>query len=101
MDILRKLSLMCPTSVRYKKTKKKNTAPRPVVGFSLGTHFNQMVARDIKEIKGHKMLHLIDHVTRYSVGVRLPSKESSDILTVIFKHWDAYFGAPGAFFFNQ
>ena len=43
------------------------------------------------------MLHLVDHATRYSIGVRLPSKESSDILTAIFKHCVAYFGVPGAF----
>ena len=52
---------------------------------------------DMKEIKRHKVLHLVDHATRYSVAVRLPSKESTDILTAIFKHWIAYFGAPGAF----
>ena len=43
------------------------------------------------------MLHLLNHATRYSVGVRLLNKESSDILTAIFKHWVAYFGAPGTF----
>ena len=75
----------------------KKPAPRPVVGFPLGTHFNQTVAMDIKEIKRHKVLHLVDHATRYSVAVRLPSKESTDILTDIFKHWIAYFGAPGGF----
>ena len=92
IDILMKLPLTCQTCIRYKKP-----APRPVVGFPLGTHFNQTVAMDIKEIKRHKVLHLVDHATRYSVAVRLPSKESTDILTAIFKHWIAYFGAPGAF----
>ena len=67
-------------------TKYKKIAPRSVVGFSLGTHFNQMVAMDIKEIKGHKMLHLVDHGTRYSIGIRLPTKESFDIHIAIFKH---------------
>ena len=92
IDILMKLPLTCQTCIRYKKP-----APRPVVGFPLGTYFNQTVAMDIKEIKRHKVLHLVDHATRYSVAVRLPSKESTDILTAIFKHWIAYFGAPGAF----
>ena len=41
---------------------------------------------DIKEIKRHKVQYLVDHATRYSVGVRLPSKESSDILTAIFQN---------------
>ena len=65
IDILMKLPLTCQTCIRYKKP-----APRPVVGFPLGTHFNQTVAMDIKEIKRHKVLHLVDHATRYSVAVR-------------------------------
>ena len=50
---------------------------------------------DIKEIIGTKVLHLIVHATRYSVGVRISSKESSDIINDIFKHWMTYFGTPG------
>ena len=50
---------------------------------------------DIKEVNGNKVLHLIDHGTRYSVGVRIPSKERSDIIRAIFKYWVAYFGTPG------
>ena len=42
---------------------------------------------DIKEINGNKVLHLIDHATRYSVGVRISSKESSNLINAIFKHW--------------
>ena len=37
---------------------------------------------DTNEFSGTKVLHLIDHATRYSVGVRIPSKESSDIVLV-------------------
>ena len=51
---------------------------------------------DIKEIIGYKVLYLIDHVTGYSIGVRIPSKESSDIINAIFKHWITYFGTPGS-----
>ena len=47
---------------------------------------------DIKEINGNKVLHLIDYATRYSVGVRIPSKESSDIINAVFKYWITYFG---------
>ena len=52
---------------------------------------------DIKEIKGVKVLHLIDHFTRYSVASKIKSKESSDILNVVLRCWIAYFGAPSAF----
>ena len=51
---------------------------------------------DIKKINGIKVLHLIDHATRFSVRVRIPSKESSDIINAIFKHWITYFGTPGS-----
>ena len=71
--------------------------PRPVVGFPLATRFNGVVAMDIKEIRSHKVLHLVDHATRYSVAARIPNKESSSILLVIFKNWISYFGAPGKF----
>ena len=56
---------------------------------------------DIKEINGNKVLHLIDHATRYSVGVRIPSKESSAIINAIFKHWITYFGTLGSILTNN
>ena len=49
---------------------------------------------DIKEILGNKVLHMVDHGTRYSVAEKLRSKEASEIVRVFFKHWVAYFGAP-------
>ena len=64
----------------------KKTEPRPIDGFTLESYFNENIAMDIKEISGHKVLHLIDHATRFSVRVRIPSKESSDIINAIFKH---------------
>ena len=73
------------------------TEPRPVVGFTLGSYFNKNIAiLDIKEINGNKVLHLIDHAARYSVRVRIPSKESSDIINAIFKYWITYFGTLGS-----
>ena len=67
------------------------TEPWPIVGFTLGSYFNENIAMDIKEINGNKVLPLIDYATRYSVGVRIPSKESSDIINVIFKRWITYY----------
>ena len=77
--------------------KLKRAEPRPVVGFSLATTFNETVALDLKDIRGHKILHLVDLATKYSVAVKIPNKESSTIITAVFKHWIAYFGAPGNF----
>ena len=77
--------------ILYKKTKS-----RPIVGFTLGSYFNENIAMDIKEIIGNKVLYLTDHATRYSVRVRIPSKESSDIINTIFRLWLTYFGIPGS-----
>ena len=85
------LSNSCEECIRYKKTE-----PRSIVGFTLGLYFNENISMDIKEINGNKVLHLIDRATRYSVTVRIPSKESSDIINAIFKHWITYFGTPGS-----
>ena len=68
--------------------------PRPVVGFSLASRFNEWVALDMKHIKGNKILHLIDLFSKYSVAVKVPNKESSTIINTIFKYWVAYFGCP-------
>ena len=81
----------CEVCICYKKTE-----PKPIVGFTLGSYFNENVAMDIKEISGNKVLHLVDHATRYSVGVRISSKESSDIIRAISTHWITYFGTPEA-----
>ena len=52
---------------------------------------------DLKDIKEHKILHLIDLATKYSVAIKIPNKESTTIIKVIFKYWIAYFGAPKNF----
>ena len=81
----------CEVCIRYKKTE-----PRPIVGFTVGSYFNKNIAMDIKKINGNQVLELIDHATKYNVGVRIPSKESSDIINTIFKYWIIYFETPGS-----
>ena len=56
--------------------------------------FNETVSMDLKEIKGIKILHLVDNFTRFSVASKVNSKESLEIISVIFKIWIAYFGPP-------
>ena len=96
IKILQVLPNSCEVCIHYKKTE-----PRPIVGFTLGSDFNKNIAIHIKEINGNKVLHLIDHATRYSIGVRIPSKESSDIINAIFKHWITYSGTPGSILTNS
>ena len=89
LTMLEEIPSSCETCLRYKKVQ-----PRLVVGFSLASRFNEWVALDMKDIKGNKILHLIDLFSKYSVAVRVPNKESSTIINSIFKYWVAYFGCP-------
>ena len=70
----------------------KRTEPWPIVRFPLESYFNEKIFMDIKEINGDKMLHLIEHGIRYSVSIKIPCKESSEIINAILKHLIAYFG---------
>ena len=92
LKILGEFPSFCDFCQRYKRAE-----PRPIVGFSLATEFNETVAMDLKDIKEHKILHLIDLATKYSVAVKIPNKESITIIKAIFKYWIAYFGAPKNF----
>ena len=89
---MKEVSDRCNICQRYKRAE-----PRPVVAFSLASRFNQTVSMDIKEIHGTKVLHLNDHFSRYSVAVKINSKEASEIVRNVFKHWIAYFGTPTNF----
>ena len=72
----------------------KKTEPRFIVGFSLGSYFNENFALKIKEINGKKSQHLTNHSIKFSV--RISCKQCSDIISATFKHWIAYFGTPGS-----
>ena len=89
LTMLEEIPLSCETCLRYKKVQ-----PRPVVGFSLASRFNEWVDLDMKHIKGNKILHLIDRFSKYSVAVRVLNKENSIIINTIFKYWVAYFRCP-------
>ena len=84
LTMFKEIPSSCETCLRYKKVQ-----PRPAVGFSLASRINEWVALHIKDIKGNKILHLIDLFSKYSVAVRVPNKESSTIINTIFKYWVA------------
>ena len=92
LKMLLELPTNCEICLRYKKAK-----PKPVVGFPMAVRFNQTVAMDLKEIHGHKILHMIDHASRYSVAVKVMNKESKEIITKVLRFWVSYFGAPDIF----
>ena len=56
----------------------KRTQPRPAVGLSTATEFNETVAMDLKEWTKDEsevwFLHLVDHATRFSQSMVIRSK---------------------------
>ena len=80
LKILVEFPSFCDFCQRYKRAE-----PRPIVGFSLATEFNETVAMDLKDIKEHKILHLIDLATKYSVAIKIHNRESTIIIKTICK----------------
>ena len=92
LQLVKDVPSQCEVCQRFKKAK-----PKPIVGMPLASTFNELVAMDIKEIKGNKILHMIDHATRYSVASLIKTKEAKEVVNVVMKQWVAYFGAPRSF----
>ena len=90
LNFLLEIPSKCEVCLKFKKAK-----PKPVVGLPLATRFNQVMAMDIKEIRQHKILHMIDHASRYSVAARVKTKDAKEVVLKILRYWVAYFGAPG------
>ena len=66
----------------------------PVVTFPLATSFNETVAMDIKVIQGRLVLHMIDHLTRYSSACVLRNKTKESIVKAVLEYWVRIFGSP-------
>ena len=81
----------CPVCLIQKST------PWPIVGLPLVTKFKECVATDLKFYKGKILLHMIDHATRLSVTVILPSKKPDQIMNAIMKYWVAVYGTVNKF----
>lgn len=82
----------CKICLEYKKP-----GPRPVVGLPLATKFNEVVAMDLKMIDNKWVLHLIDHVSRYSAASFVSSKKPEEIIKAICRIWIQVFGPPASF----
>ena len=81
-DQLKSTVRECKTCKLYKKP-----LPTPVVAMPLASWFQQTVAIDLKFYWGKIILHLIDHVTRLSAAVQIPSKHPKAIIKAIFSNW--------------
>ena len=89
LDLVNEIGEKCTMCLKYKKAPLK-----PVVGFSLSRDFNKVISVDSKEINGFKILHLIDHTTRYSAATIVKSKQKEEIVKAIFRIWITLFGPP-------
>ena len=72
-------------------------SPVPAVGLPHASKFNETVALDLKFFKGTIILHMIDHLTRFSSAIVCKSKEPRTIIDGICKAWIAIFGPPEKF----
>ena len=93
IDNINKISKECQICMVYKR-------PFPKLGdaTSLATEFNEVVAIDIKVFMNTYILHLIDHVTRFSAAAIVKSKEKEGIIKNIFKIWSSIYGPPSKCF---
>ena len=83
----------CDICQKYKKVK-----PKPIVGFPLAKEFNETVAMDLKHWSGNTwLLHIIDHLTRFSASGVINSKRKEIIVQKVFQIWIAIFGQPLSF----
>ena len=76
----------------------ENLEYKPIVSVSLAEEFNEVVAMDLKFIESNIILHLIEHVTRFSAAAIVKSKEREEIIKHLFRSWISIFGAPSKFF---
>ena len=71
----------CSTCNLYKKP-----PPRLVVGLPLATRFQETVNMDLKFYHSKIILHLIDHTTRLSTAVYIPSELQNVIMNAILSN---------------
>lgn len=82
----------CQTCQQYGRA-----ALRPVVGLPSANKFLDTVAMDLKFYRQKILLHMIDHATRLSACVRIPSKRPEHIIKGIFSNWISVYGTTDKF----
>ena len=67
------------------------------MGLPLATRIQETVAMDLRFYSGNILLHLIDHVTRLSTAVHIPSKQPKVIMNAIISNWISVYRAAEKF----
>ena len=86
------ISKKCDVCASYRKS-----AIKPIVSMPLANDFNEVVALDLKFYKGKIVLHLIDHLSRFSAAAVVKSKKPNEIIAKVFQCWISIFGPPKRF----
>ena len=89
LKMVEQVSSNCDICKRYKKA-----PPKPIVTMPLAKVFNENVAMDLKDFGSKKVIHLIDHVTRFSAACVIPSKRREVVVDAVLKIWVSIFGSP-------
>ena len=64
---------------------------------SLAEEFNKVVVMNLKIFES-SILHLVDHVTRFSAAAVMKLKDRNEIIKHLFRTWISIFSAPSKFF---
>src|SRR5215469_2227096 len=86
---IKTISETCQVCLRFKRT-----PSRPVVGFSLGKNFNDVLSIDLGELQGERFILMIDHATRYCQATWIKSKQPTEIVRALLNKWIGIFGPP-------
>ena len=73
----------------------KKAPPRPIVGLSMVTALQEMVATDLKFYRGKILMHLVDHCTRLPASKlnKIMNKNPGTIIKAIFRIWISVYGS--------
>ena len=74
--------------------KYKRNPAKPVVSFSWGKTFNEVLSLDVGEIEERKFLVMVDMATRYCQAHWIRDKKPETIIKTLVDGWFAIFGAP-------
>ena len=89
LKIIETVSENCAICQRYKRS-----SPKPIVSMPLAKIFNEHIAMDLKDIGSKKIIHLVDHVTRFSAAAVIPSKKRDVVIDAVLRIWVSIFGSP-------
>ena len=86
---IRSVSENCEVCIKYKRP-----TPRPVVSVQMAEKFNEVIAMDLKQVRQHLVLVIVDLATRYCAASVIPNKSARTVIGSIFRNWISLFGAP-------